>query len=77
MHPVFRSHALANALFSLELMAKYEIMVLACQVGLFHLTMTQINSEMNCITKNKCPDSQKLQDDTRCRGENFNVCEEQ
>ena len=34
--------------------AKYEIMVLACQVGPFHLTLTQINWEMNCITKNKC-----------------------
>ena len=34
-----------------ELMAKYEIMVWACQVGPFHLTLTQINSEMNCIAK--------------------------
>ena len=31
-----------------------------CQVGSFHLKLTQINSEMNCIAKNKCPDSQKL-----------------
>ena len=43
----------------------------ACQVGLFHLTLTQINSEMNFIAKNKCPDSQKL--DTRHRGENLNA----
>ena len=53
--------------------------VLACQVGLFHVTLTQINSEMNCIAKNKCPESHKL--DTRCRGENLNTtsdtCEEQ
>ena len=56
-------------------MAKDEIMVLACEVGPFHLTLTQINSEMNCIAKNKCPDSQKL--DTRRRGENFNACQEQ
>ena len=57
-----------EVLFQWELMAKYEIMVLACQVGPFHLTLTQINLEMNCISKNKCPESQKL--DTRCRGEN-------
>ena len=53
-------------------------MVLACKVGPFHLTLTQINSEMNCIAtscKNKCTVSQKL--DTRRRGENFNVCQEQ
>ena len=31
---------------------------LACQVGPFYLTFTQINSEINCIAKNKCPDSQ-------------------
>ena len=53
--------------------------VLACQVGPFHLTLTQINSEMNCIAKNKCPESHKL--DTRRRGENLNTtsdtCEEQ
>ena len=46
-------------------------MVLACQVGPFHLALTQINSEMNCIAKNKCPESQKL--DTRRRGENLNA----
>ena len=50
-------------------MKKHEIMVLACQVGPFHLTLTQINSEMNCIAKNKCPESQKL--DTRRRRENL------
>ena len=33
------------------------VVVLACQVGLFHLTLTYINSEMNFIAKNKCPDS--------------------
>ena len=59
---LFRSRALVHS------MKKHEIMVLACQVGPFHLTLTQINSEMNCIAKNKCPDSQKL--DTRRRGEN-------
>ena len=59
-------------LFRSELMTKYEIVVLACQVGPFHLKVTQINSEMNCIAKHKCPDeSQKL--DTRRRGENFNA----
>ena len=52
-------------------MAKYEIMVLAYQVGPFHLTLTQINLEMNCIAKNKCPESQKL--DTRRRGENLDA----
>ena len=45
------------------------IMVLACQVGPFHLTLTQINSEINCIAKNKCPESQKL--DARRRSENM------
>ena len=45
-----------------SLMAKYEIMVLACHVGPFHLTLTQINSEMNRIAKNKCPESQKTRD---------------
>ena len=43
--------------------------VLAGQVGPFHLTLIQINSEMNCIAKKKCPESQKL--DTRHRGENL------
>ena len=53
-------------------MAKFEIMVLACQIGPFHLKLTQINSEMNCIAKHKFTDeSQKL--DTRRRGENFNA----
>ena len=33
---------------------QYEIMVLACQVGPVHLTLAQINWEMNCIAKNKC-----------------------
>ena len=38
---------------SCELMAKYKIMVLACQIGpQFHLTLTQINSEIDCIAKN-------------------------
>ena len=51
---------------------KYKIMVLACQVGPFHLTLTQINWEMNCIAKSKCTDeSQKL--DLRGRGENLNA----
>ena len=54
-----------------ELMVKYEIMVLACQLGPFHLKLNQINSEMNCIAKHKCPDSQKL--DTRRRGEKLNA----
>ena len=39
------------------------VMVLAWQV------VIQINSEMNCMAKNKCPDNQKL--DTRRRGENL------
>ena len=43
-----------------------------CQGGPFHLEFTQINSEMNCIAKHKCPDSQKV--DTRRRGEKFNAC---
>ena len=46
-------------------------MVLACQVGPFHLMLTQINSEMNYIAKNKYPESQKR--DTRHRGENLNA----
>ena len=46
-------------------------MVLACQTGPFHLRLTQINSEMNCIAKNKCPESHKL--DTRRRGESLNA----
>ena len=47
-------------------------MVLAWEVGPFYLTLTEINSEMNCIAKNKCPDNQKL--DTRGRlGENLNA----
>ena len=46
-------------------------MVLAYQVGPFHFTLTQINSEMNCIAKNKCPESQKLV--TRRRGEKLNA----
>ena len=40
-------------LFQCELMVKYEIMVVACQIGPFHLKLTQIKSEMNCITKHK------------------------
>ena len=51
-----RSTSLSKCFFS----AKYEIKVFAYQVGPFHLTLTQINSEMNCITKNKFPESQKL-----------------
>ena len=54
-------------------------MVLASQIGPFHLKLTQINSEMNCIAKHKCTVSQKL--DTRRRGENLNAghhtCQEQ
>ena len=50
---------------------KCEIMVLACQVGPFHLKLTQINSEMNRIAKNKCLENQEL--DTRCRGEKLNA----
>ena len=69
------TYSCERTLFSWNLMAKYEIMVLACEVGLFHLTFTQINSEINCIAKNKYPDSQKL--DTRCRGESFNACQAQ
>ena len=41
-------------------MVKHEIMVLACQVSPFHLKLTQINSEMNCVAKHKCTMSQKL-----------------
>ena len=63
---VFWSRALAIRSLQLE---KHESIVSAFQVGLFHLTLTQIKSEMNCIAKNKCPDSQKLE--TRRRGENF------
>ena len=46
---VFRSRPLATS-FSVK---KHEIMVLACQVGTFHLTLTQINLERNYIAKNK------------------------
>ena len=41
-------------------MAKDEIMVLAFQVGPFHLTLTQIKSVLNELhnyCKKKCPDS--------------------
>ena len=58
---VFRSRALTRRSFQLE---KHEIMVLACQVGPFNLRLTQINSEMNFIAKNKCTDSQKLRSST-------------
>ena len=34
------------------------VVVLACQVGLFHLMLTQINSETNFIAKNKCRQSE-------------------
>ena len=51
------------------------VMVLACQVGPFHLALTQINSEMNCIAKNKYPESQKL--DRKHRSENFDHEEQQ
>ena len=34
-----------------ELMVKYEIVVLACQVSPFHLKLTRINSEMNCVAQ--------------------------
>ena len=44
-------------------------------LGPFHFKLTQINSEMNCIAKHKCLDSQK--EDTRRRGEKFNACHEQ
>ena len=57
------------------LMAKYQIMlkyeILACQVGPFRLKLPQINSEMNCIAKNKCALSQKLH--TRRIGEKLNA----
>ena len=51
----------------------------SCEVCLFWLARsvrstsrwTQISSEMNCIAKNKCPESQKL--DTRRKGENLNA----
>ena len=52
---VFRLRALASTLFSVGINEKHEIMVLACQVGPLHLKLTQINSEMKCIAKNKCP----------------------
>ena len=45
------------------------VMVVACQVDPFYLALTQINSEMNCLAKNKYHESQKL--DTRRRSENF------
>ena len=50
-------------------MAKHGVIVLACQVSPFHLTFTQINSEMNCIAKNKYSECQRL--DTRRRSENL------
>ena len=80
MRAVFRSRALALAksLFS-GINGSTTVMVLAYQVSPFYLTLAQINSEMNCIAKNKCHDSQKL--DTRRRGENLNttpdMCQEQ
>ena len=43
-------------------MKKDEIMFLACQVGAFQLTLSQIMSEMNCtwLRTNICPKSHKL-----------------
>ena len=71
LHAFYSDHTLLQVRsFQLESMLKHEIMVMACQVGPLHLTLTQINS-MNCIAKNKCPDSQKL--DTGPRGEIFNA----
>ena len=52
-------------------MVKYEIMVLASQVGPFHLKLTQINSKKYCIAKHKCTVCQKL--DTRRRGDKLNA----
>ena len=67
---LYSDHALllSRSLFSVELLianCTREIMVLACQVGPFHLTLTQINSEMNCIAKKKCPESQELDETQR------------
>ena len=53
--------ALAKCLFNGINGGLCESMVLACQVGAFHLTLTQINSEMNCIAKNKYPESQNAE----------------
>ena len=44
---VFRSRALASTFFSVGIMEKHEIMFLACQVGPFHLMLTQTNSGIN------------------------------
>ena len=71
LYAVSHTQDVRSTSLSVELMAKYEIVVLACQFGPFHLKVTQINSEMNCIAKHKCPDSQKV--DMRSRGENFNA----
>ena len=74
---LYSDHALLLLRFSVEEL--YKIMVLACQVGPFPFASTQINSEMNCIAKNKCPESQKI--DTRRRDENLkattDTCQEQ
>ena len=56
-----------------EWMVNYEYWF--CQVNPFHLKLTQINSERNCIAKHKSPDSQER--NTRRRGENFKACQEQ
>ena len=67
-HTLCSNHMLLRTSF---FMVKHEIVVLACQVGPFNVMLTQINSEMNCIAKNKWSESQKL--DTRRIGENLNV----
>ena len=71
LRTLYSDNVLLRSLFSVELWRTVGNHGLACQVGPFHLTLTKINSEMNCIAKNKCPESQKL--DTRRRGENLNA----
>ena len=71
---------LFRSLFSLELITNYTKLWFGLARSVRStLTLTQINSEMNCKAKNKCPESQKL--DTRRRGENLNAicdtCQEQ
>ena len=55
-----RAKYVSESLSHCELMAKYKMVVLACQVGPFHLKFNQINSEINCIAKHKITESQKL-----------------
>ena len=68
---LYSDHVLLLPLFLVGINGETRNFGFACQAGPLDLTLTQINLEMNCTAKNKCPESQKL--DTRHRGENLNA----